>query len=268
MNVKDVKKCEFVINGKNVKVEEFKLEYKEIEIEGKGYQTIVSLPFNTKSSFRKTSYKDEDKLYKHALNKIQSKLNQKYKDIQIRNYNSYLKFELFKKVVKELSKKDSIEISKKEYSNFFHLELHEKFKEASVSNIWDEWEKQFKEQKIKKISDFNKTMETKEIKFLSEEKFCKLLLKENCAYCGISIKEINQLSNEGKLKTKRFRGYTLEIDQKNAFEGYSDENCVACCYWCNNAKTDEFSVDEFREIAKGINKVWKARKNRNRTRLV
>ncbi len=248
----NVKEYVFIVNGKNVKVEEFEFEYKEIKIEGKGYQTIISLPFYAKSGFRKISYKNKDELYKStALNTIQSKLNQKYKDIQIRDYNSYLKFELFKETVKKLSKEDSIEISKEEYPAFFHLELHEKFKGLPVFEIWDKWEEQ-KKQEIK-IS------ECKENKILSEEKFCKLLLKENCAYCGISIKEINQLGNKGKLKTKRFRGYTLEIDQKDAYAGYSDENCEACCYWCNNAKTDEFSVGEFKEIAKGINEAWKKR---------
>jgi len=31
------------------------------------------------------------------------------------------------------------------------------------------------------------------------------------------------------------------------------------CYWCNNAKTDEFFVDEFKEIARGINYAWQKR---------
>jgi len=31
------------------------------------------------------------------------------------------------------------------------------------------------------------------------------------------------------------------------------------CYWCNNAKTDEFDGDEFKEIGEAIKKVWKKR---------
>jgi len=31
------------------------------------------------------------------------------------------------------------------------------------------------------------------------------------------------------------------------------------CYWCNNAKTDEYIPSEFKEIARGINHVWNKR---------
>ncbi|WP_188117205.1 hypothetical protein [Campylobacter concisus] len=31
------------------------------------------------------------------------------------------------------------------------------------------------------------------------------------------------------------------------------------CYWCNNAKTDEFSPEEFKPIAEGIREVWNKR---------
>ena len=40
---------------------------------------------------------------------------------------------------------------------------------------------------------------------------------------------------------------------------YKLDNVVLACYWCNNAKTDEFSPNEFKEIARGINEVWKRR---------
>ena len=70
------------------------------------------------------------------------------------------------------------------------------------------------------------------------------------------MKDLNNL----EVKTKRARGYSMEVDQKNAFAGYSDKNCVASCYWCNNAKTDEFNYDEFKEkIAEGITGVWNKR---------
>lgn len=31
------------------------------------------------------------------------------------------------------------------------------------------------------------------------------------------------------------------------------------CYWCNNAKTDEFTAEEFKEIGKEIRKIWDVR---------
>jgi len=75
-----------------------------------------------------------------------------------------------------------------------------------------------------------------------------------CKYCGVSESQIN--SSKLDIQTKRFysRGKTMEIDKKKAFGEYTRDNIILSCYWCNNAKTDEFSLIEFKCIAKGINK--------------
>lgn len=82
-----------------------------------------------------------------------------------------------------------------------------------------------------------------------------------CSYCGISLAQIEELGKRGKLNNKRSdtRGYTLEIDRKLPNLEYSEENCCMACYWCNNAKTDEFSPKEFKPIAEGIRKAWNER---------
>ncbi len=51
------------------------------------------------------------------------------------------------------------------------------------------------------------------------------------------------------------RGFNLEVDRKDAKGLYSPENCVLACYPCNNAKSDVFTYEEFREISKAINAV-------------
>ena len=85
--------------------------------------------------------------------------------------------------------------------------------------------------------------------------------KTTCSYCGISLAQIEELGKNGKLNNKRSdtRGYTLEIDRKLPNLEYSEENCCMACYWCNNAKTDEFSPKEFKPIAEGIRKAWNER---------
>ena len=85
--------------------------------------------------------------------------------------------------------------------------------------------------------------------------------KTTCSYCGISLAQIEELGKNGKLNNKRSdtRGYTLEIDRKLPNLEYSKDNCCMACYWCNNAKTDEFSPEEFKPIARGINKIWNKR---------
>jgi len=113
--------------------------------------------------------------------------------------------------------------------------------------------------------------ELKPLKYKYKEKFEKIFpLKEfenmtkgktTCSYCGISLDQIKALGENKKLNNKRSdtRGYTLEIDRMLPNLEYSKDNCCMACYWCNNAKTDEFSPEEFKPIARGINKIWNKR---------
>ena len=113
--------------------------------------------------------------------------------------------------------------------------------------------------------------ELKPLKDKYKEKFEKIFpLKEfekmtkdetTCSYCGISLDQIKALGENKKLNNKRSdtRGYTLEIDRMLPNLEYIEENCCLACYWCNNAKTDEFSPIEFKPIARGINEIWNKR---------
>jgi len=81
-----------------------------------------------------------------------------------------------------------------------------------------------------------------------------------CHYCNIDIELINELIDKGEIHKKQAtRGFTLEIDRKRPNEEYKKDNCVLCCYWCNNAKTDEFSFEEFKKIGTVIKEIWKER---------
>jgi len=82
-----------------------------------------------------------------------------------------------------------------------------------------------------------------------------------CSYCKITENEISKLINSCSIKTKRLstRGRSMEVDRINPHLGYTKDNINLSCYWCNNAKTDEFLEDEFKNIAKEIRKVWKGR---------
>jgi hypothetical protein len=83
----------------------------------------------------------------------------------------------------------------------------------------------------------------------------------SCGYCSINESEITELIANSAIYTKRIysRGKTMEIDQIDAFAGYSRSNIILSCYWCNNAKTDEFSYSDFLPIAESIKKVWSSR---------
>lgn len=87
--------------------------------------------------------------------------------------------------------------------------------------------------------------------------------KKDCEYCHITEDKIKILIDNHQLnKKKDTRGWSLEIDRKKPNFEYTKENCVWCCYWCNNAKTDEFSYDEFWKIGEVIQSIWDERLSR------
>jgi len=98
-------------------------------------------------------------------------------------------------------------------------------------------------------------------KIFSKEQYDIMTSDENtpCHYCEITKSRINKLANNQKLYKKNLRGWNMEIDRLNSNYEYKPESCVMCCYWCNNAKTDEFSHEEFKIIGEAIANVWKSR---------
>jgi hypothetical protein len=239
--------CEFIYDTNNKCIYGVKLEYEEIKIQDK-YQTRIYLPYLINSTLIKNCNSDE-KCKIRAFSVLNSSLKSKYNTIKLRAYNNYKRYEAFKEIVK-CCKLTEVEC-KIAYSNGLYHQ--DKIGDQLTIEIWKELNKKYK--KITKYSEI-----ADDFSFdLSWEKFVEMMVLDNCAYCGVAIKNINQLSENNQLFTKRARGYSMEIDQKDAFDNYKDDNCVACCYWCNNAKTDEFSVKDFKEIAKGINYVWKSR---------
>jgi 5-methylcytosine-specific restriction endonuclease McrA len=93
--------------------------------------------------------------------------------------------------------------------------------------------------------------------------FEELLKANECAYCHITIEEVIRLADKKQLHKKNYRGWSLEIDRLDSNLEYTKENCVLACYWCNNAKTDEFTKDEFQQIGEAIHKIWHDRLNKN-----
>lgn len=84
-----------------------------------------------------------------------------------------------------------------------------------------------------------------------KEKFFKESEERKCAYCGIAEKLLFLF------ETKRAgRGERLEYDRLDSEKEYCEDNVVLACYWCNNAKTDTFSPEEFKKIAQAINDLW------------
>ena len=125
--------------------------------------------------------------------------------------------------------------------------------ETSISD-WESKNKAIKEQFKKEYVDNFEAI-------FSHNKFEQMLEAEQWFYCDTNLKEFAQLRQNKQLYKKQLtRGWdSLEIDRKSPNLEYTADNTVMCCYWCNNAKTDEYSADEFKIIANGIRKVWQER---------
>jgi 5-methylcytosine-specific restriction endonuclease McrA len=89
---------------------------------------------------------------------------------------------------------------------------------------------------------------------------------QKCCYCGITEQEIEHLFEitkraTGEPLTKSKRGRHLELERKSPNKGYDDfKNLALACHWCNNAKTDTFTEEEFKLVGRAISKICARRK--------
>ena len=72
-----------------------------------------------------------------------------------------------------------------------------------------------------------------------------------CYYCDTSIFDIRSLIDQKKLKTRKTgysrRGPIFEIDRKINSNGYTKENCVLSCYYCNNDKSYILDSEDYKK---------------------
>ena len=100
---------------------------------------------------------------------------------------------------------------------------------------------------------------------LSAEDFKQLVSNQAgelaCEYCELTETEFQRLIDRGLVRTKRLstRGSTFEFDCREPEHGYTKDNVALCCYWCNNAKTDEFTPTEFKPMATAMAAIWRQR---------
>jgi len=149
----------------------------------------------------------------------------------------------------------------KEYTTIYWQESveHEIRDGKTINDIYFEI-KVWKEEYKKEISSIRKDYVDNQFKSIyPPEKFDELLKENHCHYCGITIERVKELALKRKLFKKSSRGWSLEIDRIDSNKEYRHENCVMACYWCNNAKTDEFNKEEFKRIGETIGEIWNER---------
>jgi hypothetical protein len=143
--------------------------------------------------------------------------------------------------------------------------IREEYKDKSVNDIYLEM-KQWREDNKPIIIDLEKHY-IKNIfpnEVFKKEEFNAFYQGDiECEYCHLDEGKIKELIKGGQINKKHHsRGWSLEIDRKKPNHEYTKDNVVWCCYWCNNAKTDEFSHEEFKIIGKTLKQIWDARLSR------
>jgi hypothetical protein len=84
-----------------------------------------------------------------------------------------------------------------------------------------------------------------------------------CSYCDLTSAESVQLFFKYPKATRGGRrGKRLELDRKDPrIFNYGEDinNLTLACYWCNNAKTNYFSYEEFKIIGAAFSAIQKKR---------
>jgi len=202
--------------------------------------------------------KDDFKHFRVTKSKADCLSSQYYQ----KEESEYVSYKKFKKTVSDITYNlfDYDENQKRTYKKPYAFDMtHDDYrssankKDVNIIQVYQDLKKIYGEGEVFTLAQFST-----------------LILEHSCTYCGINIKDINALGKAGKLHNKRSetRGYTLEIDRKEPNLEYNNDNCCISCYWCNNAKTDEYIPCQFKEIARGINAEWNRRlklidKNKN-----
>ena len=76
--------------------------------------------------------------------------------------------------------------------------------------------------------------------------------KNECFYCHCSVGQL--LLFYTLVEPKSGRGLSWEIDRKKPDKNYEPANCAIACYYCNNAKSDVFDDEQFRDVGEMIGK--------------
>lgn len=210
---------------------------------------------------------------------FQEYLKERYRDIQARSFLTKLELFLLDRVIRlshireitpeEFKRFEITDHHIKQYSDAWRLKETEKYIEGSmiiqqVDMIIEQWYKEENELMKELFRQYKALFITEYFPFIEFESLFPHNSKERtCHYCNISDYEVKHMRDKRKIFSKRNRGYFMEIDRIEPNKEYSKDNCVLACYWCNNAKTDEFSSDEFLEhIGPGIQSVWKERNSK------
>ncbi len=136
-------------------------------------------------------------------------------------------------------------------------EVNDKRVRAIKANKEDEWLEIDRLKTIvrNKKDDFGSIWQFNSFKeFYYWHKRCFKEQQGKCFYCKTLQENVAELCKKRSARSGT-RGGNLEVERKESAPGlnfYNSDNCVLCCYVCNNAKSDLFTQEEFQPIAEKI----------------
>jgi len=88
---------------------------------------------------------------------------------------------------------------------------------------------------------------------MSYEQFVGFTTIKECHYCGSPIVWPERIR-------KGLNRACTNLDRKDNSLGYSVDNCVVCCGWCNRTKGDRFTYEEFMLVAPILRRIQELKK--------
>lgn len=79
---------------------------------------------------------------------------------------------------------------------------------------------------------------------LTYEELVEFTKQKNCHYCGVGVTWVKH----GKVNR-------YNLDRKDNKKSYSKENCVVCCWTCNNSKGNRYSYGEWYQMTSFLRKI-------------
>jgi hypothetical protein len=206
--------------------------------------------------------KDIDRIYRE---KARSSFNSRFNLLLYNHIRNNDNDEVTEKKLKEFKIESNPDVLEEYLKVYWQEEEDIEINEKRIDRIYTEM-KQWKDDNESVSEDLQKYY-IKNIfptEVFTEDEFNTFFQGDiECEYCHITEDDISNLIGKQQINKKHItRGWSLEIDRKKPNLEYSKDNCVWCCYWCNNAKTDEFDNIEFQPIGDAIKSIWDARLSR------
>lgn len=95
-------------------------------------------------------------------------------------------------------------------------------------------------------SGYKRKSKIRNIAFNLTREYFEILVKGDCTYCGTAPSQILKRNKSRKLQIL-YSG----IDRIDSDKDYTKENCVSCCRYCNQSKSD-LSIDQWKEYIRRV----------------